>query len=1266
MRATARLGLVVFSVLLVAASLAAQSTSLSGVIKDPQSAVVPNASITLASAATGVARETKSDSQGRYNFLQVTPGTYMLTVKAPGFAEEVISNVELLVNQPATIPVTLRVGATSTTVTVEANAVQLNTTDASLGNVVDQTQITELPTYARNIVALLANQPGVTIFGSAGQGANGTNNLDYRSGSVNGGKSDQGSVTLDGVNVDDQNTRAAFTSVLRVTPDSVEEFRSTTTNQDASGGRGSGASVAMVTKAGSNEFHGTLYEYRRGTETASNSFFNNRTGVPIAALLTNVFGASVGGPIKKNKLFFFMNYEGRRDRSASSVERTVPRPTMQAGMLNYHDKTTGALNTIGAAQIKLLDPLGVGISAAAIKDLAAMPVGNDLTFGDGLNTEGYRFNAPVASDQNTYIVKLDYKFDNAGNHAIFVRGNLQNDSANGLPQFPGEPAASVTLANNKGLAAGSTDVFGPNLVSTFRYGFTRVGNQTTGVLTSNYEWFRGISTPNAVSTGTTRIIPVHNISEDLAWIKGAHSLRFGGTALLISNQSASLSNSYSSASSNPSWLAGSGSDLTGALNIASGDQVNFEYAAAALIGVEAQGTGAYNYMVDGTVIPPGAPVLRNFTNHEGELYVQDTWKVTHNLTMTYGLRYALQPAVYEANGQQASTNIAFGDWLSQRVNLANQGLSQNSVSPITFIPANSSGGRGIYPNHYNWQPRIGLAYSPTASDGISKLLFGGPGKTSIRVGAGFYYDMIGQPLAQTFSNTQFGLSSSLSNPANVTTLSAAPRYTTFYTVPGVLVPPTPKGGLPVTYPSSGSGSFAITNSIDDQLKAPYTMNLDFSVSRDFGHGWFVQGAYVGRLSRHSLIQRDLAEPVDLVDPKSGQDYFTAMSQLGSLLDYQGVTIANLPKIPFFEDMWSTAATGGFTATQIWGLDYHGDPTRSIKANSNAGDFTNTLNNADNAANCGKSTVLSSSGRVSQMACGIYGPWMIFNPQFSALSANSSLGKSDYHAMQWTIRKNMKGMVMDLNYTWSKSVDLASTTEGGSYSGFVINTFNPSLMRGVSNYDTTHQINASVIYLLPFGRGQRFLNSSNKAVNAIVGGWEVTGLYRQTSGLPFSVSDGSRWATNWELSSFAVPIGPSNPIPAVGSVGNGTQAVASCSGNPAFNGSTIATNGGPNLWQNPAQAICGFREAFAGESGGRTQLRGAGLFNIDTGVNKTFLMPWSEKESLQFRWETYNITNSVHFDPASAGTSLTSPTGFGKLSNTLGSPRVIQFALRFKF
>ena len=671
----------------------------------------------------------------------------------------------------------------------------------------------------------------------------------------------------------------------------------------------------------------------------------------------------------------------------------------------------------------------------------------------------------------------------------------------------------------------------------------------------------------------------------------------------------------------------------------------------ALLGIQSQGTGKYNYQVDGTVIPPGAPVVRNFVDHEGELYAQDTWKVTRSLTVTAGLRVSLAPPVYEANGQQASTNIPIADWLAQRMNLADQGLSQNGVTPITFIPAGASGGRSIYPNHTNWAPRVGIAYSPKADGGISKFLFGGPGKTSIRVGGGMYYDLIGQPLAQTFSGSQFGLSSSLSNPANTLSTAQAPRFTTFFTVPSQLVPPTPKGGLPVTYPASGTGSFAITNSIDDKLKAPYTMNLDFSIGRDFGHGFFIQGAYVGRLSRHSLVQRDLSEATDLRDPKSGQDYFSAIAQLATALDLSGVTIANLPKIPFFENMWSTAATGGFTATQIWGLDYHGDPTRGIKGNSNAGDFTNTLNNADNAANCGKATTLNSAGKVTQMACGIYGPWMMFNPQFSALSANSSIGKGNYHAMQWTIRKRFSGgLLFDLNYTWSKSIDLGSTTEGGSFAGFIINTFNPSQMRGVSSYDTTHSVNANFVYQLPFGRGRKFGSGMNKVLDAIVGGWEITGLYRQTSGLPFTVINGQRWPTNWNLGGNATPNG--QPIPAVVSTGNATG---------------IA---GPNLWQDPAAAFAAFREDFAGESGGRTNLRGEGLFNIDSGVYKSFTMPWSEHQKLTFRWESYNLTNTVRFDPASgagSGNSTSSTlvsSSFGKLSTTLGNSRQMQFALRF--
>ena len=276
--------------LLLAGAAFSQTTSLTGSVADLTGALVPGAKLTLRSAETGVERNVVSDAGGRYLIPLLPPGKYNLSAQAPGFADEVVTNIVLQVNEPGTLNVVFqKVGDTKTTVSVEASAVMVNTTDASLGNVINNQAITELPMYARNIVGLLAVQPGVTIFGSAGQGANGTNNLDYRSGSVNGGKSDQANVTLDGADVNDQNARTAFTSVLRVTVDSVEEFRSSTSNFDAAGGRGSGADVALVTKSGTNDFHGSLYEFRRGTETAANSFFSNRSGVPRAAAADQPF-----------------------------------------------------------------------------------------------------------------------------------------------------------------------------------------------------------------------------------------------------------------------------------------------------------------------------------------------------------------------------------------------------------------------------------------------------------------------------------------------------------------------------------------------------------------------------------------------------------------------------------------------------------------------------------------------------------------------------------------------------------------------------------------------------------------------------------------------------------------------------------------------------------------------------------------------------------------------------------------------------------------
>ncbi|HWC98246.1 MAG TPA: carboxypeptidase-like regulatory domain-containing protein, partial [Candidatus Sulfopaludibacter sp.] len=421
--------------LLISSALLAQNSSLNGTVIDPSGAVIPSALLTLSNEQTGIQRVAKSDAQGRYAFDSLTPGSYRLAAKAAGFADTVLNKIEILVNQPATLSVKFeKVGTATETISVEAGSTQINTVDATLGNAIESHQIVELPSYARNVAALLTFQPGVN-----------------QSGNVNGGKSDQGNITLDGADVNNQNSRSAMSSVLNVTIDSVQEFRVTTTNGNADEGRTSGAQITLVTKSGTNQLHGSLYEYRRGTETAANSFFNNLSGLPRPALLINIFGGSAGGPIKKNKIFFFINYEGRRDASANSALRSVPSPLFSQGIVQYKN-TAGAVTTLTPTQIAAIDGAHIGVDPAVLAMFKLYPAGNDFTQGDGLNIIGYRFNSPAHNVQNTYITRFDWAIDDAGKHTVFFRGQLQNYWNNGSPQFPGQDPSSVGLDNSKGIA----------------------------------------------------------------------------------------------------------------------------------------------------------------------------------------------------------------------------------------------------------------------------------------------------------------------------------------------------------------------------------------------------------------------------------------------------------------------------------------------------------------------------------------------------------------------------------------------------------------------------------------------------------------------------------------------------------------------------------------------------------------------------------------------------------------------------------------------
>ena len=350
-------------------------SSLRGSVTDHSGAVLSGATVILSNAETGFTREVRSAADGVYQFLDVPPETYEATVSAKGFKSVKLTNIQLLVNTPGKLDAVLEVGATTETVTVTSEAATLNTEDATVGNAFQENQVKQLPIESRNVVDLLSLQPGVVYLG------NRTDidlNQDTRSGSVNGARSDQTSVSMDGIDVTDQVTGLAFTSILRTTPDSLQEFRVTTSNPTAAEGNSSGAQVALVTKSGTNSFHGSLYEYLRNTATSANDYFIKESqlasGVPNKApkLNRNVFGVAVGGPLKKNRLFVFANYEGRRDREQNSVVTTVPTATLRQGQVLYPD-TSGNITTVNPSDLQKWDPLGIGVNSPVLQYFQSFP-----------------------------------------------------------------------------------------------------------------------------------------------------------------------------------------------------------------------------------------------------------------------------------------------------------------------------------------------------------------------------------------------------------------------------------------------------------------------------------------------------------------------------------------------------------------------------------------------------------------------------------------------------------------------------------------------------------------------------------------------------------------------------------------------------------------------------------------------------------------------------------------------------------------------------
>jgi hypothetical protein len=623
----------------------------------------------------------------------------------------------------------------------------------------------------------------------------------------------------------------------------------------------------------------------------------------------------------------------------------------------------------------------------------------------------------------------------------------------------------------------------------------------------------------------------------------------------------------------------------------------------------------------GTLLNDGASIDRHFKANEYEWYVQDSWRVKPNLTLTVGVRHTILQTPWETKGQQVAPTIDTHAWFTQREVAAQKG--QIYEPNLTFAPNGPFYGKpGYWPKSKdNFAPRLAVAYAPNA-------------KTSIRAGAGIYYDHYGQSLISIFDqNGSFGLSSQVSNPAGQTTSENSPRFTSRHTLPFSNGTAPPTQNFPYPAPE---GNFAITWGLDSKLKTPYSEAFDLSLQRELPGGFTIETAYVGRLGRHLLQSLDLAEPVDFVDPQGGGDYFAAGAQLSATVDRNGGNAdATVSPIPYFEHVFPFMANVDFPGESATQAIYHNEwaPFRS---------------------NLGATTALGDIDFFCVYGCPAGYQSKFWQNQFSSLYALSTIGMSYYNAAQVTLRHPMShGLQADISYTYSRSIDFGSDAERATEfsngvalgNSSIINTWNPSLNRGVSDFDTTHLITVDWVYQLPVGRGTTYLGSTNGFVNAFVGGWQLSGILRATSGLPFSVVDPG-WTTNWQQSSNGVVTGKVKTR------------------------RHFDQNGAPQFFDNPDTINSGLatggpiRLSYPGENGQRNNFRGDGVFDLDSGLSKAWTL--GDFGKLKFAWEVYNVTNTDRFDvPNGQQTQLSSGT-LGVSNTLLSVPRRMQFSLRYDF
>jgi len=1229
------------------------TSQISGMVFDHSGAVVVNAVVTCVNEATGTAQKQVTNSTGLFAFPSIPVGSYSLTVEAPGFKTAHQIGNKVVVGTPLSINFTLEVGSSTEVVKVEATVEQLNTITATLGNVVERHTVTTLPLNGRNPLNLIVLEPGVT----------------QRSGTtinVNGMRSQAGNVTVDGIEANEASNPTPTNNVFRVNPDNVEEFKVTTSNPSPEEGKNSGLNVSIATRSGTNEFHGSLVEYFRNNDLNTNEFYANAQGQKRANLKSNQYGYEVSGPIRKNRTFFYTAWQGQKVSLSQAIDKAFgrvpkvytkealsgvfryfvsdpanpltlngvkitqnsPALVTSAGALAPGIRNCGSptdLNCVQSYNIFANDPAHIGGDPAVLKLLGSYPAPNTFSSGDGLNQAGYLWNAPSAVRGPRNLLRIDHMFNE--NNNIFFRvmwateQQLQGDLLNGRPAiFPGFPPRGEVYRPASNYAFSWRRVITPRVVNELTAGFARF----TFLFTygdSNPKFpanipaytFNNVDVDYVFSPHSLRVLNTPQLIDNLSWTHGAHVLKFGANMRFYQQNDVSgsvaginvLPAISLSASLNP---PGAGFNLPGvaagsAAGISSVDNTALLSSVNDLLGIPAtlkQGflgnlnTNTFSPLFSGNYLSVWAAGERA---KQFNAFAQDEFHIRRNLTVTYGLRWE-----YNRPHTEVSENPYVPD---RNVN--------GSEGPVTFVQSSSWWKRG---NANAFAPRIGLSWAPQQNS-----------KTVIHAGYGLAFDSIPTYSSAAAANSVPGLSYS----CTATTYGVAPtkgcgtvpsntRLSQGF--PQQLTVPTVQPSSFLTPPSALLGTAPNIVVFDPNFKTATVQQWNLTIQRELPGGFVLQTGYVGNRGQRLYSQTD----VNQISASPILPSFTAMQ-------------ANLAKGCKPDGTGCPSGAPGTTVALV---------ANGIVTSAFVNSSTTITDLQQNAAG-------NFAGRIEQTTLAAH---LRPNQQFSSIIQIGSKADSIYHSWQTTLRKRFSaGLLMNLSYTFGKVIDVQSGDPVGTSYGPTTSTASDStnlrLDRGRADFDQTHVATITWIYELPFGKGKKFLNSGNRIVDAVLGGWSLQGLNSVMSGEPFSVSSGAKTA-QYGASSRAILTTSTMPDDSLkpGALG------------PVF---FTSTND--------------FALAPAGSTGmGRNMFQGPTFWDMDGALSKTFRA--TERIKMTFRAEAFNALNHANYrklGSTSVGSTSILSSNFGtaccQTQSTSTSTaivsngeayRVVQFVLKMTF